>query len=131
MAVTLTSSITLDTSTSLKNSLEDPLSTRWLSLGVSLNRSELTAVDEDSVLWPASVLWPPPVLFGIDEPVADVTPAPDLTIALSVLERREAKSVIIAFFVRRTRGPAGGYTQGLLARVHAERGAFLSHLIFL
>lgn len=40
-------------------------------------------------------------------------------------------SAKMVFLGRRTRGPEGGNSQGLPARVHAEHGFLLSHRIFL
>lgn len=40
-------------------------------------------------------------------------------------------SAMMAFLVRRFRGPGEGKAHGLPARVQAEHGSFLSHLIFL
>lgn len=45
-------------------------------------------------------------------------------------ESREDMSAIMAFLVLRMRGPCGGKTQCLRARVQAEHGSFLSHRIF-
>jgi hypothetical protein len=49
----------------------------------------------------------------------------------SKVESRDAMSAMMAFLVRRTRGPGVGYAHGLLVLVQCEQGRFLSHRIFL
>lgn len=61
----------------------------------------------------------------------DVFPDLALTTIFSRSAMREDMSAMIVFFGRLARGPTGGYSHDLPARVQAVHGSRLSHRIFL